>query len=129
MIFEGITGSFSLENEDQYNTIGEFWDTMASRYGLENLRGLGYRWSKGRIEYAIGLKNGTIPGADFTIELPDSGWITVKGKTEFLKEMYDEIYTRGAVTYEIETFYDTGECIIEYFRDRAEDLPESTPIR
>ena len=28
MIFKGITKSFSLKNEDQYNTIGAFWDGL-----------------------------------------------------------------------------------------------------
>ena len=39
MIFKGISKEFSLLNEDQYNTIGEFWDEMALLYGLENLQG------------------------------------------------------------------------------------------
>ena len=71
MIFTGISRAFSLFNEDQYNTIGAFWDEMAAIYGLENLRGLGYLWSGGKIFYAIGLKNGDIEDYDLRIELPD----------------------------------------------------------
>ena len=45
MIFKGIFKRFSLLNEEQYNTIGAFWDEMEELYGLENLQGLGYKWA------------------------------------------------------------------------------------
>ena len=41
MVFIGIGKRFSLKNEEQYDTIGAFWDDLASKYGLENLKGLG----------------------------------------------------------------------------------------
>ena len=116
MIFFGISKNFSLVGEDQYNTIGKFWDDMAEIYGLENLRGLGYRWENDIISYAIGLKNGRINGYNISIELPDDGWTCVSGKTEFLKEIYDEIYKDGRLTYEIEIFYENGDCNIKYYR-------------
>ena len=47
MIFIGISRDFSLKNEDQYNTIGAFWDEMSELYGLESLQGLGYKWDAG----------------------------------------------------------------------------------
>ena len=116
MLFVGISRDFSLMNEDQYNTIGAFWDEMAALYGLENLHGLGYRWKNGKISYAIGLKDGVIEGADLKIDLPGDGWITVCGRTDDLKEIYDEIYRSGALKYEIETFTEDGGCRIEYYR-------------
>ncbi len=116
MIFTGISKTFSLIGEDQYNTIGAFWDEMADLYGLENLYGLGYGWKENTIEYAIGLKVGIIPGANLNISLPDSGWITINGKTDNLKDMYDDIYKDGALTYEIETFLENGDCSIRYYR-------------
>ncbi len=116
MVFKGITRTFSLLNEEQYNTIGAFWDEMANIYGLENLLGLGYKWQNGKIEYAIGLKKGDINGYNLTISLPDDGWITVKGKTDNLKQIYNEIYRNGALTFEIESFYDNGDCVIKYYR-------------
>ena len=116
MIFKGITKSFSLKNEDQYNTIGAFWDEMSEIYGLENLRGLGYEWSRGEIKYAIGLIDGDIDGYNLKIELPDEGWVTVNGKTDLLKEIYDRIYSDGALKYEIETFKNDGSCRIDYYR-------------
>jgi predicted transcriptional regulator YdeE len=116
MLFVGITKEFLLKNEEQYNTIGAFWDEMSLLYGLENLQGLGYKWQNGKIYYTIGLKNGIIKDANFTIELPDDGWIVVDGKTDNLKDIYDEIYKNGPLKYEIETFKEKGECLIRYYR-------------
>lgn len=116
MIFTGITRTFSLIGEEQYNTIGAFWDEMADIYGLENLRGLGYNWRCGKMDYAIGSRSGDIDGCNFSISLPDCGWIRADGETERLKEMYDEIYKGGALTYEIETFREDGTCTVIYYR-------------
>ncbi len=116
MRFEGISREFSLVGEGQYETIGQFWDDMTEIYGLENLCGLGYRWDGDVIYYAIGLKNGCIEGCNFSIELPDDEWITVTGKTDDLKLIYDDIYKSGALKFEIEAFYDDGSCEIKYYR-------------
>ena len=116
MRFEGISREFSLVGEGQYDTIGSFWDELEAIYGLENLQGLGYRWDGDVISYAIGLKNGFIDGCNFSIDLPDEGWTEVKGKTEELKQIYDEIYKSGRLRYEIETFFDDGSCEIKYCR-------------
>lgn len=116
MIFKGISKEFSLLNDNQYNTIGDFWDTMAALYGLENLQGLGYKWAGNKIFYAIGLKVGDIKDYNLCIELPDTGWATVDGETENLKEIYNEIYKAGSLKYEIETFAENGKCQIKYYR-------------
>ena len=116
MIFKGISKEFSLLNNDQYNTIGDFWDEMALLYGLENLQGLGYKWTGSKIHYAIGLKVGDIKDYNFCIELPDTGWTVVEGNTDNLKDIYDEIYKSGALKYEIETFTENGKCKIKYYR-------------
>ena len=116
MKYIGISKKFSLHNEDQYITIGAFWDELTIVYGLENLRGLGYKWGNGVIYYAVGLKEGIIEGANFTVELPDTGWIAVTGKTDELKQIYDEIYKSGPLKYEIEIFNEDGTCVIKYIR-------------
>jgi len=116
VVFKGISKVFSLSNEQQYETIGQFWDEMAMIYGLENLQGLGYFWKDNKISYAIGLKNGYIKGYNVSIELPDNGWVRVEGKTDNLKQMYDKIYKDGALQFEIETFYENGNCEIRYYR-------------
>ena len=116
MTFTGISRTFSTVGEEQYKTIGAFWDEMSAKYGLENLRGLGYNWTSTTIEYVIGLKEGAIDGADCTVQLPDEGWVTVTGKTAELSQMYNEIYQDGALKYEIETFDTDGSCEVEYIR-------------
>jgi predicted transcriptional regulator YdeE len=116
LIFKGISKEFSLLNNDQYNSIGDFWDEMASLYGLENLQGLGYKWIGNTIHYAIGLKVGVIKDYNVCIELPSIGWNIVVGETDNLKEIYDEIYRDGPLRYELETFYKNGKCQIKYYR-------------
>ena len=116
MLFKGITKSFSLVGEEQYNTIGAFWDELSEKYGLENLVGLGHAWHGTTIDYAIGLKNGTIDDCNLCIDLPDDGWKRADGETEHLKSLYDDIYKNGALTYEIETFFEGGSCTVLYYR-------------
>ena len=116
MLFIGVSRDFSLYNEDQYNTIGAFWDEMSEVYGLESLCGLGYKWEGGKISYAIGLKEGVIDGANFRMELPNDEWRTVEGKTDDLKAIYDEIYKEGRLRLEIEEFTSDGRCLIKYLR-------------
>ena len=116
MQFKGIGRTFSTENDCQFETIGAFWDEHAAKYGRENLQGLGYGWTKRSIEYVISLINGEIDGADRVVELPDTGWVTVRGKTEDLGKIYEKIYQEGRLKYEIERFTDSGDCEIIYFR-------------
>ena len=116
MIFKGIGRTFSTENEQQYETIGAFWDSLSAEYGLENLQGLGYGWTDRSIEYVIGLKTGVIDGADRAVEVPDEGWTTVVGRTERLARIYDEIWRGGRLRFEIERFTDSGDCEIRFMR-------------
>jgi predicted transcriptional regulator YdeE len=116
MKFTGLSKTFSLKNEDQYNTIGSFWDEMSLLYGMENLQGLGYKWDKEIIYYAIGLKNGILKESNLTIDLPDNNWVIVHGKTDDLKNIYNKIYKDGPLKYEIETFNEDGTCKIQYYR-------------
>ena len=122
MLFKGITKKFKLTNEQQYNTIGQFWDEMSLLYGLENIIGLGYKWTNDEIYYAIGLKNGEIPSFNFTMLLPEEGWTVVEGRTELLKEIYDDIYINGPLDIEIETFDSNGNCKIMYYRNKSSCL-------
>lgn len=120
MEFTGISRTFSTENDGQYETIGAFWAEMSAKYGMENLRGLGYNWTQNSIEYVIGLKNGVIDGDLKTVALPDDGWLTYHGETDRLGELYDEIYSHGFLTYEIETFFEDGTCEIFVTRSRLD---------
>ena len=115
MIFKGYTGTFSTIDNDQYRTIGDFWDFMTEKFGLENIVGLGYLWLKDEIYYAIGLKGKDIDkNLQFEnfkyceIALPDDDWKIYRGRTEDLTKFYDEIYKNGRVKYELENFFEDG---------------------
>lgn len=116
MVFNGISRVFSTVNSQQYEAIGDFWNELSDRYGRSNLRGLGYNWTADSIEYVIGLKEGIIVGANCSVDLPDSGWQVVDGKTSNLSEIYEKIYHDGVLLFEIETFDDNGTCRIMYYR-------------
>lgn len=117
MVFYGISKVFSTENNQQYDTIGAFWDELSEQYGRERLRGLGYHWTPDTIEYVIGLREGIIENTNCAVDLPDVGWMTVHGKTADLSSIYDEIYVNGRLKYEIEMFDNHGECEIWYYFD------------
>ena len=116
MLFEGIGRTFSTEHNHQYETIGAFWDELAAKYCRADLQGLGYGWTEGSIEYVIGLIHGEIDGADRKVQLPETGWVTVRGRTEDLGKIYEKIYQEGRLKYEIERFTDDGDCEILYCR-------------
>ena len=121
MLFKGIGRTFSTENDQQYETIGAFWDELAAKYGRVNLQGLGYGWTERSIEYVIGLIDGEINGADRAVKLPDTGWVTVRGQTANIVEIYEKIYREGRLEYEIERFTDSGDCEIMYCRSTNRD--------
>jgi len=123
MVFYGLVKAFSTRNGEQYEAIGAFWDAMSARFGRENLQGLGYGWSGDTILYAIGLKDGRVPsdacypGAVYReISIPDAGWLRFTGRTEQLSRLYDEIYEKGSLAYEIERFSENGDCEILVIR-------------
>ena len=123
MKFCGYGKVFSTVGDDQYNTIGDFWDEMSHIFGLESLCGLGFNWTKTSMEYLIGLKDGiidTMPKIDGVtykeLDLPDEGWQIARGLTDELPSIYREIYRDGALKYEIESFFEDGSCVIEYYR-------------
>ena len=116
MKFIGISRVFSTINNEQYKTIGAFWDELSEEYGLENLRGLGYNWTDDTIEYVIGLKKGVIDNQNCIINLPDEGWSIVNGNTNELAKIYEDIYKDGILKYEIEMFNENETCEIWYIR-------------
>lgn len=129
MIFKGLSAIFSTKGADQYNTIGKFWDYMSNIYGMENIRGLGYNWTDESIEYVIGLENNGSIDIDLVelkkigidaiykeVVIPDQGWEKYEGKTNELQNIYNEIYSKGPLIYEIERFKNDGNCLIEFIR-------------
>ena len=125
MLFKGIGRTFSTENDRQFETIGAIWDELAAKYGRVNLQGLGYGWTEQSIEYVIGLIDGEIDGADRVVRLPDTGWVTVRGQTANIVEIYEKIYQEGRLEYEIERFTNSGDCEIMYCRSTDQDSEEA----
>ena len=121
MVFKGYSRIFSTVNNKQYTLIGEFWDELLLKYNIEDLRGLGFNWTDTTIEYVIGLKNNEkindIIYEWKEINLPDNKWEIVKGKTDELDKIYSEIYKKSLLKYEIEMFYNNGNCEIRYIRE------------
>lgn len=122
MIFKGYSKTFSTIDNKQYKLIGDFWDEMILKYDMENLRGLGLNWTETTIEYIIGLKNNEkfdfINAKWKEIQLPDDTWEVVKGKTNNLAQIYNNIYKTSILKYEIEMFNNDGTCEIMYIRDK-----------
>lgn len=122
MTFNGIVRRFSTEGDRQFEEIGAFWDECArAAGGREALRGLGFCWTDGALQYAIGRKdNGAladgIKGRRVSIQLPDADWEYAEGTADSLDALYREIYRRGKLLYEIETFSADGSCRVEYIR-------------
>lgn len=119
MIFKGYSKTFSVLENNQYETISNFWDYMIELFGIENLIGLGFNWKNNSIEYIIGLKSQdinpslVIPDATYKeIILPDVGWIEYEGKTSDLPKIYEKIYKDGKLVYELESFDNSGNCKI-----------------
>ena len=65
--------------------------------------------------------DGEIGGADRTLTLPDTGWVTVQERTADLGKIYEKIYQEGRLEYEIERFTDSGDCEIMYCRSTDRD--------
>lgn len=122
MIFKGYSKVFSTTNNQQYSSIGDFWDEMTAIYDLEELRGLGFNWTETTIEYVIGLKNNEKFNVDNyewkEIELPDENWEIAEGKTDELSKIYTDIYKISSLKYEIEMFYKNDTCKIMYIRNK-----------
>ena len=122
MIFKGYSKVFTTTNNQQYSSIGDFWDEMTTIYDLEELRGLGFNWTETTIEYVIGLKNNEKFNVDNyewkEIELPDENWEIAEGKTDELSKIYTDIYKISSLKYEIEMFYKNDTCKIMYIRNK-----------
>ncbi|MBR2256707.1 MAG: hypothetical protein IJ899_05065 [Blautia sp.] len=65
--------------------------------------------------------DGEIDEADRIVELPEMGWVSVRGRTADHRKIYEKIYQEGRLEYEIERFADSGDCEIMYCRSTDRD--------
>ena len=124
----GVQIRFGCANGEQYDAIGEFWDSMRLCCPETELIGVGYGWQNDTFLYLIGTENGVpdgtekkiaarFPGAVSTgIRLPDKGWKTYIGSADTLDVLYAEIYKDGALEYETEEFKPDGTAMIRVWR-------------
>lgn len=125
LTFIGIGKKFSIIGEDQYNTIGRFWDLMSDFTNKDDLIGFGCNWTKTDMEYYIGfihdidyrniLNNLNFKMKNLKIKkfkLDTKDWILYKGKTKNINKMYDFIWTDKVVTSELEFFTNNGNCYL-----------------
>ena len=56
MVFKGIGRTFSTENEQQYETIGAFWDSLSAEYGLYRQNWCGCVYSRRERERKLAEK-------------------------------------------------------------------------
>ena len=94
---------------------------MAAKHGRANLQGLGYGWMDRSIEDVIALVDGEMDGADRAVELPENGWMTVRGRTADLAENCKTICREGGLQLEIERFKENGDCVVTYCRSTSRD--------
>lgn len=130
MQFKGYVMTFSTVGNKQYETIGNIWDKLSELYGVENLRGLGFGWTDTSISYSFGFKEdldeeeylkrldtvNTLAEKPFrynVIDIPDDAWETYKGTTNALDVLYEDVYAKGSLDFEIETFNSDGTCSID----------------
>jgi hypothetical protein len=141
--FIGIGKEFSLKNEDQYNTIGHFWDCMGKLTDKDDLIGFGCNWTRTTMDYYIGFVNeynynelkkllekefNNLKIKKFVI--PMDNWTLYKGYTKDISKMYDEIWTDKVVTAELEFCTNDGKCylLINKENDPMKYLNESIII-
>lgn len=129
MTVTGFMIKFSCGNGEQYERIGAFWKAMSDCYPLETLDGIGYGWENDTLNYMIGridseLPNDITPLKEFfpqaqyaKIQLPDEGWISYRGKTDALDQLYAKVYQEGPLDFEIENFHEDGTCMVRIFRN------------
>lgn len=125
LTFIGIGRKFSIIGEDQYNTIGRFWDLMSKFTNKDDLIGFGCNWTKTDMEYYIGFiydvdyadilnnlnsKMKNLKIAKFKLGTND--WNLYEGKTKNISKMYDFIWTDKVVTSELEFFTNDGNCYL-----------------
>ena len=127
MTFRGIKIRFDCANNQQYKTIGEFWNFMNGLYPNEILKGVGCNWYDDGLDYIIGdftpynydmrVIKGHYNNAEYVeINLPDKGWQVYHCKLDALSNLYEEIYKDGALQYEIEEIKADGNCVISIIR-------------
>lgn len=136
MKYRGYQLTVSCAAWEQLERLGEFWDYVAEKTGMEKIVGLGYGWKDDQFNYAVGViddeetlaklraidfENGGFAPKYIEIELPEMGeWTEYTGEAKKLREIYEtqiDCYDRK-YDYELEFFDSAGnvKILIHYVR-------------
>ena len=117
---------WSTVGKGQYSEISAFWNIVEKYVHCSRLQGFGCDWTDTDFLYGIIFLDKEIPEEclnevqntfpDITVEddypIPDNYEYTYEGETKNLDPLYDEIWSKGPLAYELEEFDDDGNCRI-----------------
>ena len=117
---------WSTVDKGQYSEISAFWDIVEKYVHCSRLQGFGCDWTDTDFLYGIIFLDKEIPEEclnevqntfpDITVEddypIPDNYEYTYEGETKNLDPLYDEIWSKGPLAYELEEFTNDGHCRI-----------------
>jgi hypothetical protein len=121
---------WSTVGKGQYSEISAFWNIVEKYVHCSRLQGFGCDWTDTDFLYGIIFLDKEIPEEclnevqntfpDITVEddypIPDNYEYTYEGETKNLDPLYDEIWSKGPLAYELEEFTDDGHCKISVIR-------------
>lgn len=111
---------WSTINEAQYEPIAKFWEIVEEYVSLTSLQGFGTDWSDTDFLYGIIFTDGNVPDEclnevrqmfndiqlDYSFMIPDNYEQTYEGDINNIKPLYDEIWSKGPLAYELEEYPD-----------------------
>lgn len=133
-----------VDNGEQYEKIARFWDIVERYVNCDYLQGYGTAWTSdngGYFTYGIIFKKGTIPNelvsavkrefpdmkVSSTYLVPSKYDHTFNGKTKDIDALYDKIWSKGPLAYELEECRSDGTCSIHVIY-KADITQESVDI-
>ena len=133
-----------VDNGEQYEKIARFWDIVERYVNCDYLQGYGTAWTSdngGYFTYGIIFKKGTIPNdlvsavkrefpdmkVSSTYSVPSKYDHTFNGKTKDIDALYDKIWSKGPLAYELEECRSDGTCSIHVIY-KADITQESVDI-
>ena len=141
-----------VDNREQYEKIARFWDIVEQYVNCDYLQGYGTAWTSdngGYFTYGIIFKKGSIQkdlisavkkefpdmNVSNSYSVPSKYDHTFNGKTKDIDTLYDKIWSKGPLAYELEEFRSDGTCSIhviykaDVIQESATELPMGVYLR
>ena len=117
---------WSTVGKAQYGEISAFWQIVEKYVNCSKLQGFGCDWTDTDFLYGIIFTDGNIPeeclnevrntfpdtSMDTDFAVPSQYNEVYEGNTSELDPLYDKIWSKGPLAYELEEFTDDGHCKI-----------------